>query len=300
MSDTGALPASPGRPGATPAAGTGLTSDPDTAPEGAGRLVPGTGVGREPHPGFAMGPVGGPPGGGPGALLPQVVPPGFILNPAFVQWQQLAQAWRAERTRRQDQFLSACRVIRRDAATGYAIDIEADSTVAADEAAEKEARTEFLRSIMPMLQTLIPQVSQNPAVAELIKALTMFGVRAFPAAKGLEEVFEQAFAKLAQTPPPPPEGKGNTKSPLEIAAEAKTAAGDQQVEAAKVQVDSQKNAVDMMKIYTNAQSAAAKLQQDQQQHAAELALQASEQQSRQQLEGAKLAHLLARDSAGLV
>src|SRR5262245_11327621 len=97
-----------------------------------------------------MMPAGPMPGGPMGA-------PGMMINPAFLQWQQINQMLEAERRQRTGQFLAACQLIREDVATGYVIDIEADSTVAADEQAEKQARTEFLTSILPMLQLLIPQ-----------------------------------------------------------------------------------------------------------------------------------------------
>jgi hypothetical protein len=223
-----------------------------------------------------------------------------MLNPAFVQWRQLAQAWQAENQQRRQQFLAACRLLREDAVNGFKIDIEADSTVAADEQAEKASRTEFLQSLLPMMQLLLPQVQQNPAVAPLIKSLVMFGMHAFPAARDLEDDFEQAFRALAQSPPPPPQTKGNTKPPEEIASEAAIAKGDQQVDAAKVQVQQQKNAVDMMKAYTDAQQQQAKMQQDGQFRTAELAMQNQNMQTRQQLEAARMAHLASRDTAGLI
>ena len=69
-------------------------------------------------------------------------------------------------------------------------------------------------------------------MAPLAQALIMFGVRAFPAARSLEDVFEQAFIALANSPPPAQ--KGNTKPHMEIAGKAATARGDQAVDLAKV------------------------------------------------------------------
>jgi hypothetical protein len=229
------------------------------------------------------------------------LPAAMTLNPAFLQWRQLAQAWQAENSKRRQDFLAACQLLKDDAAGGLRIDIEADSTVAADEQAEKAARSEFLQSLLPMLQLLLPQVQANPAIAPLIKSLTMFGMHAFPAARDLEDDFEQAFRALATTPPgPPPPPKGNVKSPAEIAAETAIAKGDQQVDAARVQVEGQKNATDMMKAYADAAQQQAKMQQDAQFRAAELALAQETAQSRQQLETARLAHPTMRDSARLV
>jgi hypothetical protein len=280
-----------------PPAGAPLTQDPDSAPGGvaqggaprsAGGMLP-----RTSAPGFGM-------QNAPGLGQQQLAPPGMMVNPDFLKWRQMATAWQQEKSRRQVQFLSACNVIRRDAATGYAIDIEADSTIAADEQEEKRSRTEFLTSIMPLLQVIVPQIQTNPAIAPLAKALVMFGVRAFPAARSLEEMFEQAFATLAQSPPPPQPQKGNVKPPQEIAAEQATAKGEQQVDMAKIQVEQQKNAADMMQ-------ASAKLQQDQQKQqadnvfrSAELSQQAEVQQARGQLAAARVAAMLSRSTGGLV
>jgi hypothetical protein len=228
------------------------------------------------------------------------VPPGMAMNPAFVQWQQQKAAWDAETRRRNTQFLGACHMLRHDVMTGYKIDIEADSTVAPDEQAEKAARSEFLQAIMPMLQMVIPEIQQNPAVAPLAAALVLFGVRAFPAARGLEPMFITAFKQLAQSPPAPPPDKGNVKSPMEIITEAKTAQGDQAVKQAQVQATQQKNAIDLMKAYMDTQGQTADRQQEGQFKAAELAQQGEEIQQRTALEQARMAHLASRDIGGIV
>jgi hypothetical protein len=213
----------------------------------------------------------------------------------------MAGAWQQEKQRRHLQFLSACNVIRRDAATGYAVDIEADSTVAADEQEEKRARTEFLVSIMPLLQAVIPQIQQNPAIAPLAKALVIFGVRAFPAARSLEPMFEQAFQQLAQAPPAgDQQGSPWSKSPMEIAAEVGIAKGNQQVDMAKVQSDQQKNAGDLMKANAQLQQQQQKQQADNMFRAADLQQQRQQLQARSQLDAARLAHLISRDARGLV
>jgi hypothetical protein len=247
-----------------------------------------------------------------------MVPPGMMMNPAFVQWRQQKAAWDAETHRRKSEFLNACHMVRHDVMTGYKVDIEADSTIAPDEQAEKAARSEFLQAVMPMLQMMIPEVQQNPAIAPLAEALLMFGVRAFPSARSLEPMFEQAFKVLAQAPPQPPPNKGNTKTPMEIQAEAKTAQGDQmvkaaqvraqqqtaqgdqQIKAAQVQAQQQKNAIDMMKANMDAQGETADRQQESQFRAAELAQQGQEIDQRTQIEQARLAHMASRDIGGLV
>jgi hypothetical protein len=293
---------------AQPPPGAGLTQDPAQTPGGVSQGAP---------PAAAMGSL--PPAGQPGFALqhspgfgPQATPPpGMVVNPDFLHWRQMASAWQQEKNRRQLQFVSACRVIERDAATGFAIDIEADSTVAADEQAEKQARTEFLTSIMPLLQVIVPQIQNNPAIAPLAKALVLFGVRAFPAARPLEENFDKAFAQLALAPPPPQPPKGNVKTPQEIASEAAIAKGDQQVDMAKVQADAQKTATqvqvqqqktaaDMFRASVELQQEQQKMQADNMFRSAELAQQSQVQDMRSQVANARLAAMLSRSTAGLV
>jgi hypothetical protein len=245
--------------------------------------------------------------GGPGGLPPQ--PPPMMPNPAYQQWLQVKQAWEAEQARRQKQFLAACDIIRDDTVASYKIDIEADSTVAADEQAEKDARIEFLKEITPFLEVVVPGLMGNPALAPLAKELGMFAVRAFPASRSLEDAFETAFDNLAaqaqKNPPQPPQQKGAPgKSPMEIQAEAQTAAGqqqtDQQVAAARAQTDQQTNMVDIMKIRSQEQIAADKLQADQLQHEQSLGLQARVAAGREALDQARISHIEATNTRGLV
>lgn len=243
--------------------------------------------------GSPMGPMsqrGGPMGANPTMGAPQ---PPMMLNPAFQQWAQMAQAWMAEKQRREDQFRQACELLKEDASTSYKIDIEADSTIAADQEAEKAARTEFLRAITPFMETILPQMVQNPALAPLGKELMMFAVRGFSISRGLEDAFETALDQLMKAPPPPPQQHGNTKSPAEVAAEAQT-------EQTKAQVDMKEIAADMMKTQVEAALKTQELQQDQQQHAADFALRQRELAGREALQAARMSHMAARDTQGLV
>lgn len=244
--------------------------------------------------------------GAPGSMPP--AQPAMMPNPAFQQWLQIKQAWDAENERRQKQFVQACELIKEDAAASFKIDIEADSTVAADENAEKDARIEFLKEITPFLEVVVPGLMGNPALAPLAKELGMFAVRAFPASRSLEDAFETAFDNLAaqagQNPPQQTQKTGNTKSPMEIQAEAQTAQGqqqtDQQVAAVKAQTDQQANMVKLMQIRSQEQIAAAKLQADQLQHEQSLSLQARVAAGREGLEEARMSRIEAQNTRGLV
>jgi hypothetical protein len=250
----------------------------------------------------------------------QVVPfpgmpmqPAMVPNPQYAQWQQMAQAWQQEQQQRQQQFLKACDFIKEDASKRYNIDIEADSTIAADEDAEKAARTQFIQAITPFLEMAIPQMQQNPIIAPLIGQLVMFMVRAFPISRQLDDAFENALDQLEsmakQAPPPPPKTTG--KSPQEIQAETQIAQGEQQTDlkvqqmrsaadAGKAQADQQSNAIKLMQMYTQQMADQAKLQQEGDQHQAEMALRNREMIGREALEQARMTRIESQNTQGLV
>ena len=243
-----------------------------------------------------------------GSILPFPQPPiPMMPNPAYQQWMQQAQAWQQEKQRRDQQFLKACAYIKEDAAKRYNIDIEADSTIAADEEAEKASRTQFLQAITPFLEMAIPQMQNNPVIAPLIGKMIMFAVRAFPVSRQLDDAFEDAIQKLEAMPPNPQmgqQGGKNTKSPMEIQAEAQIEKGKQQTDLAVAQARSQSdqaaNAIKLMQLYQQAQGDQAKLAAEAQKSQAELALQGRIEAGREALETARVQHMVARDMTGLV
>lgn len=237
--------------------------------------------------------------------MPMAPPqPQMVLNPAFQQWMQLKQAWDAETQRRQQQFETACELIRDDAAKSYKIDIEADSTVAADEDAEKAARTEFLRAIVPFMEVMVPQMQQNRAIAPLAAEMIKFAFGAFPASRQLDDALDSALERMQQMPPQPAPEKGNTKSPQEIQAEtqiegAKLQAAQGETQA-RLQADQQANAAKVISAQIEATADRERAQAENQLRTAELALKGRDMVGREALEQARLTHFASRDTRGLV
>lgn len=239
---------------------------------------------------------------------PVAVPPGARPNPAYQQWLQASQAAQAVITanqQKQAQFDAACDLIRKDGIRGFKLDIEADSTVAADEQAEQQSRTMFLKEIIPLLQQIAPIAQGNPSMAKLAGEVGMFAIRGFRVARTLEEAFEEAFKTLGAMPPPQPKGAGNA-----------------QVEQAKIAADvhdTQTTAqTDTLETQTKAQIAQATLAQKEQQvndqmamererfqaeqnhNAAQLALENERLRSGERLQSARTAATEARSGSGLV
>lgn len=227
-----------------------------------------------------------PPGAPPGNVVPfpqqQPPAPQMVPNPAYAQWQQLAQARAAimaKNAANQQQFDEAIALIRKDGMMGFRLDVEADSTIAADEAQERDDRTQFMGALLPLLQQIMPIAQGNPAAAEFGKQLVMFGVRAFPVARTMEESIERAFDALAGMPPAQPKGAAGKAGP------------NPQVEGAKIQADvhdtDTKAQTDRMAILQKQQQAQQEFAAEQMRAQAEqahdqtsLAIQASEAENR--------------------
>lgn len=152
---------------------------------------------------------GQPPNGAQPGQPPQAPPPG----PQMQAYQQAMQAWQQQaqqvqsiiqdNQQKQQQFDAAVALIKSDGVHGFRIDIEADSTIAPDEQAEKTSRTQFMEQFVPFMETLVPIAQGNKAMAELAKEFALFVVRGWRVARPLEETIGKAFDEVAQMPPNP-------------------------------------------------------------------------------------------------
>lgn len=231
--------------------------------------------------GFAPPPAPGmPPQSGP--------PPGFQANPAYAEWlkeAQRVQAIEAENARKQTQFDAAIELIRKDGIHGFRLDIEADSTIAPDENAEKQARVEFLQQMVPLLEQVVPIAQGNPPLAALAREITMFAARGFKVSRPLEESLEAAFDAIAKMAPNPKfSGQGEQKAGADPKIEAAKIAASSQDAQTKAETDrmaiAQKAASDQQAAALAAQKLqfeAAKAQQDAQFEAEDLRLRTRQQ-----------------------
>ena len=126
-------------------------------------------------------------------------------------------------------------LLRNDKLRGFRIDVETDSTIMADEAAEKQSRIEYITAMTTFVQGWGPIVMQNPKAATLAGELMIFGARAFPAAVTLEGEIEEFVEQMQKMPPAQPEG-----------------AGGDQAAAMKAQAEMEKNQIARQKVETDA------------------------------------------------
>lgn len=160
-------------------------------------------------------------------------------SPQMMQYMQTVGPLVAENQKATQQFQGAVQLLKRDVAHDFRVDIEADSTVAADEQADKASRVEFLTAMGPLLAQLVPFAKGNPAFAGLSKDLCLFAVRGFRVGRPLEESFETAFDQIGKMPP------------------------EQQGGDAKSGAPTQPDPASIMDAQTNAQSAQSKAKNDQ-------------------------------------
>ncbi len=132
-------------------------------------------------------------------------------------------------------------LLRDEPARRFRLGIETKSTIKQDEDDEKQARVEFIQAVGGFIKEAMAAGAQQPLLVPLMARLLMFGVRAFPVGKELEETFKLTIAKLeqqAQNPQQKPD-----PDVMKIQAQQQTeqmkAQLQQQAQQAKVQADAQ-------------------------------------------------------------
>ena len=238
------------------------------------------------------------PGVPPPPQQPQVPPAVQAYKQAMQQWQQAIQQIQAieqANQQKQAEFSAACALIKEDGIHGFKIDIEADSTIAPDEQAEKKARTEFLGAFIPLMEQVIPLAQGNPAMAAMAKEVALFGVRGFPVARSLEETIEKAFDAIGQMPPHPSQqakGGDSADSPQALALRGK------EIDS-RAQIEREKMAVQGAKIAAEERTDQIKIASDSEKERQRLALETERGARQDALAGVRMTHIEARDAGHL-
>lgn len=111
----------------------------------------------------------------------------------------------------QQLFPQAVALLRQDAMRRFRIDIETDSTIAADEQADKQAAVELMQAIGTGLRDGLPLAAQAPEILPLLEQGMLFTIRRFKGGRTFEAAVEQSFERLlqraqqAQQQPPQPD-----------------------------------------------------------------------------------------------
>lgn len=141
-----------------------------------------------------IGDNGGPPmGGQPGGLRAQ--PIGQQVAQSQLAMDQMEMAKKARHDQLFDQALDLISI---DTLRGFRIEIETESTLAFDEASEREDRMQFISSISGFMREAVSAAQQVPEIAPLAMDLLEFAVRSFRVGKPLEARFENATRAIRE------------------------------------------------------------------------------------------------------
>jgi hypothetical protein len=129
-----------------------------------------------------------------------------------------------------------------DAARGFRIDIETDSTIEPNEQEEKQRTTELLTALGNLIQQWGPAIEAQPDLAPMVGGLIKFALRRFRAGRELEDLIDSTIDKIvakaaqgggAQPQAPPPD-----QTPVQVAAiNQQTEQITQQGELARAQLE---------------------------------------------------------------
>lgn len=156
-------------------------------------------------------------------------------------------------------------LLKNDSMRSFRIDVETDSTVQPDENEEKARRVEFVTALAQLMGAALPVLQASPQMAPLIGKTVEFLARGFRVGREMEDIIEQTFDKIAQQPPQPQQGQGQT-SPSQA---------ELQIKQGELQLKQQQLHADVQDTQTQAQIDAQRTAMEGQFHAHQLALEAA-------------------------
>lgn len=150
------------------------------------------------------------------------------------------------------------KLLRDDQARGFIIEIETDSTIQADEDAEKQRRIEFVTAIGGMAQQAFPLLQSAPQLAPFIIETLRFAAQGFRAGRPLEGTIDKLAQQVEQMAKQAQQGGKEQPNPKVIELQAQAvydaqkrqldATADQQKRAADLDLASQKHAMTMAEL----------------------------------------------------
>ncbi len=147
----------------------------------------------------------------------------------FFSDETIIQMSGAQQFTEQDQqyVMQAIEMLRNDVTRNFRIDIETDSMVEADEAAEKAQATELLAGTGDFMQKIMPAVTQAPELAPLLMEVFMFALRRYKTSKTIEGQYQETFDKISEAMKQP-KSDPNQAAQQQAQAEAQTKQAEMQ------------------------------------------------------------------------
>jgi hypothetical protein len=90
-----------------------------------------------------------------------------------------------------EQAGQALELMRQDGLRGFRIDIETDSTIAADEQTDKREITEMFSALSSLIQQMIPAVQGGVIPMPAAKEMVLWGMRRFRVSRQVEDLMQQ-------------------------------------------------------------------------------------------------------------
>jgi hypothetical protein len=212
------------------------------------------------------------------------------------QLQQIMQQMQQELQKLQQQptIEQVLTFLKDNRAKSFVLDIETDSTIVADENAEKQRRTEFVQMLGGLMQQLGAMVAADPANAKFCGEVLKFSVAPFRASRQLDGAIDEMVERMETRGQ---QGKGDDpttamgKVQLQIeqmkqATAAQKNAQDLQIAQAKLQQD---DAHKQMELANQRQIAQMKMSGDSQDAQVEMAVQGQKMQESREAHQAQLA-----------
>lgn len=165
-------------------------------------------------------------------------------------------------------------VMRNDLILSYRIDIETDSTIAPDAAAEQQAMAELMAGVSNFVATIGPAVASGYLPMDVAKSLLLMAVRRFKAGPAIEGEIEKI-----QQPPQQPQPQDNTlqveqmRAQTELQRQQADIQGQMQIKSAELdhakEIEAIKAAVKQQEIASAERIAVLQAQMDRERRASE-------------------------------
>jgi hypothetical protein len=143
-------------------------------------------------------------------------PATLMLNTGLAA--DLKRASPEEQQRMMQVFPEAVKLLKDERQRCALIDIETDSTIVADESADRQQRMEFVGAVGAFLQQAVPAMTAYPPVGPLLMDILSFSVKGFRAARPLQESFDQFTQMVKQGKIPPPQDPKAQQQPVAMMA----------------------------------------------------------------------------------
>lgn len=171
-----------------------------------------------------------PPQGGPG-----MPPPGMMGAPAPPppppQPVDPGMLFAAQETLKKPTWDDVLGLFHNDRLRSFTIDIETDSTIAADDVAEKQSVTEFVGILGNFMSTMLPVTQAHPELAPLSMEILKYASRRYKAGRQLETVIDETTDKILEKAAHPPAAPQDPKlESAQMLANAKIQQGQDQIQ----------------------------------------------------------------------